>query len=178
MHILWMVLLAFLLSVVVVYSSGFGVGNIDRRTVDPFDLQRYMGDWYEIARIDHPFERGLIGVRATYTLLDATHIEVINSGFDPHTSQRRETHGEGVVSGQVGQLRVSFSRFFSADYNVLAVGEAYEWALVGSRSPRYLWILARTPRLTPELLAHIVQLAVARGYKSEKLLWVDQAVNG
>ncbi|MEG1611577.1 MAG: lipocalin family protein [Alistipes sp.] len=152
------------------------MGNLDRRTVSDFDLKRYMGDWYEIARIDHPFERGLVEVRANYTLVDQTHIEVINSGLNPRTGERKVAHGRGVVTSMAGQLRLSFSRFFSADYNVLAVGEGYEWALVGSRSPSYLWILSRTPHLAPSVLTHILQLAIARGYKSEKILLVDQAV--
>lgn len=161
-----------LLIVGVVY--GAGTDNVDRRTVRMFDLKRYMGDWYEIARYDHPFERGLMEVRASYRLRDDGRIEVHNSGTDLHRERRKTVRGRARTTAQTGRLQVSFFWFFYSDYNVMELGEAYEWALVGSRSAKYLWILSRTPRLPTRTLNHILRLAERRGYKSDGLIFVDQ----
>ncbi|MBR2975459.1 MAG: lipocalin family protein, partial [Alistipes sp.] len=70
---------------------------------------------------------------------------------------------------------VSFFLFFYSDYNILALGEDYEWALVGSKSPNYLWILSRTPQISDATKSHILDIARRRGYDISKLIWVQQA---
>lgn len=131
-----------------------------------------MGRWYEIARFDHSFERGMEYVTADYTLLDDGTVEVVNSGMrggEPHTA-----HGRAKATDTPGRLRVSFFWIFYSDYNVLAMGDNGEWALVGSRSPKYLWILSRTPHLEHGVLDSILAAAEARGYDTSKLIYVEQ----
>lgn len=169
-----MLFLVFISLLIVGVVYGAGTDNVDRRTVRIFDLKRYMGDWYEIARYDHRFERGLIEVRASYRLRDDGRIEVRNSGTALQSERRKTARGKARTTTQTGRLQVSFFWFFYFDYNVMELGEAYEWALVGSRSTKYLWILSRTPRLPTRTLNHILQLAERRGYKSDRLIFVDQ----
>ena len=142
--------------------------NIDTSTVRDFDLRNFMGRWYEIARFDHRFERGMSDVVADYTLLPNGRIEVVNSGMKD--GQLSIAKGKAKISKIPGKLRVSFFWFFYADYNVLAMGQDGEWALIGSKSPKYLWILSRTPTLPEPTLQHIIDIARARGYNTEKLI--------
>lgn len=150
--------------------------RIERRTVSELDLERYMGTWYEIARLETRFERGMTAVKAEYRLLEDGTVEVINSGTCPETGERNVSLGRARKGNCPGQLKVSFLGFFSAPYNVLDLGDHYEWALVGSHSYSYLWILSRTPRLDATLLEEIKLRAREYGYDTEKLLMVDQGV--
>lgn len=150
--------------------------TIDRTPVAKFDLTRYMGTWYEIARYDHKFERGLEAVQATYTLEPDGRVRVENSGFDVRKDQRSEALGKAHATDVPGRLRVSFFWIFYSDYNVLALGPDYSWALVGSRSPKYLWILSRTPTLPQETLDEILRQARQRGYDTDRLIHVDQSL--
>lgn len=143
----------------------------DRRPVALFDLDRYLGTWYEVARYDHPFERGLTDVQARYERLPGGRIAVENSGVELRTGRRRLAHGKAYALAVPGRLRVSFFWIFYADYNVLELGDDYEWALVGGSSSKYLWILARTPSLPARTVNHILRLAEARGYRTGKLLF-------
>lgn len=146
----------------------------DRTPVPTLDLARYMGTWYEIARYDHSFERHLTAVRARYEPGSKGRIAVTNSGVDTRTGRSKTAHGKAHATSLPGQLRVSFFWFFYSDYNVLELGPDYDWALVGSKSPDYLWILSRTPMLPEQTLARILQLAEARGYDTSKLLFIEQ----
>lgn len=143
-------------------------------TVDNFDLNRYMGRWYEIARYDHRFERNLERCEAYYTLEPTGKIGVRNSGINTKTGLLKIADGKAKAGKYPGQLRVSFFLFFYSDYNVLALGDNYEWALVGSRSPKYLWILSRTPSLSDATIEHILSIARERGYNTDDLIWVRQ----
>ncbi len=147
---------------------------INRTTVSEIDLQRFMGHWYEIARYDHPFERHLEAVETDYRLLENGKIEVINRGIDGRTGKEKVARGKARTTDHVGRLRVSFFWFFYSDYNILALGPDYSWALIGSRSPKYLWILSRTPHLPASTLREILHLAEQRGYSTAPLLFIDQ----
>lgn len=170
-----MILVSIILSVLV--GSVLCAPNnhcIDRTTVDTFDLPRFMGRWYEIARYDHRFERRLEAVSTDYTLLSDGTVEVLNRGIDERTGREKVARGKARVTDQPGRLRVSFFWFFYADYNVLALAPDYSWALIGSRSPKYLWILARTPQLSATQLGAILRLAEEKGYATAPLIYVDQ----
>ena len=143
-------------------------------TVDNLDLNRYMGRWYEIARYDHRFERNLERCEAYYTLEPTGKIGVRNSGINTKTGLLKIADGKAKAGKYPGQLRVSFFLFFYSDYNVLALGDNYEWALVGSRSPKYLWILSRTPSLSDATIEHILAIARECGYDTDDLIWVRQ----
>jgi lipocalin len=148
--------------------------SINTTTVEELNVERYMGRWYELARFDHRFERGLERCEAYYTLEPTGRISVRNSGVDAKTGLLRITDGKAKLGKHPGQLRVSFFLFFYSDYNILALGKDYDWALVGSKSPKYLWILSRTPSLPESTIEHILDIARERGYDTDKLIWVRQ----
>ncbi len=146
-----------------------GAQSIDRTTVENFDLMRYLGVWYEIARFDTRFERNLISVTAHYSLNDDGTIRVVNRGYNVRRQEWGESEARATMTDEIGRLRVSFFPLVYADYNILSLGEDYQWALVGSASPEYLWILSRTAELQPSTLDHIIDLAQSRGYDTSKL---------
>lgn len=146
--------------------------GIDRTPVASLELERYMGTWYEIARYDHSFERGLCRVRVHYRMLPGGRIRVVGEGVKYRTGARRSVRGKARTALTPGCLRVSFFWFFYSDYLVLELGENYQWALVGGRSADRLWILSRTPDMPGRTLNRILRLAQKRGYSTGKLLYV------
>ena len=143
--------------------------------VEGFDLERYLGTWYEIARLDHPFERGLTHVKAEYRHLGSGVIEVVNGGYDAVGRRWKEVRGRAVFVGDpgVGRLKVSFFGPFYGAYNVIALDrERYSWAMVCGPSREYLWVLARTPDLDPEILIRLVQQAAALDFEIARLIRV------
>jgi len=156
-------LAAALLVIGVVY--GRAADRTDRTPVPSFDLARYMGTWYEIARYDHPFERGLAGVQARYELRPDGRIGVFNSGTDYRSGRCKRARGKACAGQVPGRLRVSFFWVFYSDYNVMELGGG---------SAKYLWVLSRTPTLPAHTLNRILRLAERRGYRTDRLLFVDQ----
>ena len=148
--------------------------SINRTTVASLDVERYMGSWYEIARFDHSFERDMEYCKAQYSLMPDGKILVENSGVDSRSGKFRVVEGKAKLGSHPGQLRVSFFLFFYSDYNILALDKNYEWALIGSKSPKYLWVLARTPKLPEVVLNEILTEASDRGYDVSKLIMVKQ----
>ena len=146
--------------------------KVDNSTVGGLDLSRYLGDWYEIARFDHSFEGGLTHAKANYELNPDGTIVVTNSGL--LDGKRKESIGKAKTTDTAGLLRVSFFGPFYSDYRVMMLAEDYSYALVGSKSAKYLWILSRTPELPQEVLTEILSVATARGYDTGKLIWVEQ----
>lgn len=145
------------------------------KAVRDFDVDRYLGTWYEIARLDHSFERGLSNVTATYTLRPDGRLTVLNRGFDDAEGEWRSATGRAALIGEDGEarLKVAFFLFFYGGYNVFALDhENYGWALVCGNDRSYLWILARTPTLDKPLLAEILQTARQNGFETDKLIWV------
>lgn len=161
-------LLLSLVLLLVACAFGSNRKSVSHKTVSDLDLNEFMGTWYEIARFDHRFERGMTDVTATYRLLDDGKIEVINRGI--RDGKPMESIGKAKTTDQPGRLRVSFFWEFYSDYDILAMGNNGEWALIGSRSPKYLWILARTPHLAPATLGSIIEQAKALGYNTDKLI--------
>ncbi len=151
---------------------------INKETVKNLDLQRYMGKWYEIARFDHRFERDMVGVTAEYSFLPDGKIQVLNSGYKNSFSGKYKT-AEGKAKqlnpADPGKLKVSFFLWFYADYYVLELDEKeYSYALIGSSSDSYLWILSRTPQLPQATLDLLLNKVRQRGYDTSKLIWVKQ----
>jgi apolipoprotein D and lipocalin family protein len=148
------------------------------QAVNDFELERYLGTWYEIARLDHPFERGLTDVTAEYRPREGGGIEVVNAGFDPEAGERRSAVGKAFFVGDpsVGTLKVSFFGPFYGGYNVIALdAEHYCWSMVAGPNRSYLWILGRTPELDPEVVRRLTDRAAALDFPVEELIWVDQA---
>lgn len=175
--ILFVIVLLILILVAANMLKGFFRSRIDRTTVQTLDLKRYMGTWYEIARIENRFEQGMTAVKAQYRLMDDGSVEVINTGTCPITNDRKVSVGMAHATSKPGQFKVSFMKVFSADYNVLELDENYDWALVGSSSPTYLWVLSRRPSLSADVLENLRIRAQERGYDIEQLIMVDQRAN-
>lgn len=144
--------------------------------VSGFQLPRYLGRWYEIARLDHRFERGLNQVSADYRLRSDGRVEVINRGYDPVKAEWRTARGVARFQGaqDIGSLEVSFFGPFYGAYNVLALDTDYRYALVAGPNRDYLWILARDPQLDPAIRARLVAQANAWGFATGALIYVDQ----
>ncbi len=151
--------------------------GIDSTPVSEFDLERYMGTWFEIARFDNRFERNLINVKAQYELLSNGKVKVVNSGVNSQSGEWQEAVGKARTTRISGRLEVSFFWIFYSPYIVLELDSNYEWALVGSRSDKYLWILSRTAKLPQPTIDHIFKRAKARGYDTTKLMFVEQSPN-
>ncbi|MEQ8860930.1 MAG: lipocalin family protein [Pseudomonadales bacterium] len=141
-----------------------------------FDLDRYLGTWYEIARLDHRFERGLSRVTASYSRRDDGGVNVVNRGYDATEGQWDEATGKAYFTGDadVGRLKVSFFGPFYGGYNVIVLDEGYRFAMVTGPTRDYLWILARTPYLEPTLLKALVERARALGFDVDELIFVAQ----
>jgi len=168
-----------LLSAVLLFLNGGcqteNKSEMNKETVKELNLNRYLGTWYEIARFDHNFEKGLTGVTATYLLSDDGKIKVINQGYKNVLDGKLSiAEGKAKLTDDPGKLKVSFFWIFYADYFVLELDNDYQWALVGSSSSKYLWILSRTPKLDDNVKNMILQKAEERGYDITKLIWVKQ----
>jgi lipocalin len=145
-----------------------------------FELQKYLGTWYEIARFDHSFERGLQGVTATYSPGTNGRIIVVNQGYKNNLNgAMSKATGKARVSknGTPRNLQVAFFLNFYAPYNILELDEHYLYALIGSNSSGYLWILSRTPKMDTTKYNLLIEKAKSRGYNTDKLIKVEQPGN-
>lgn len=144
--------------------------------VENFDAKRYLGRWYEIARFDHSFERGLDQVTATYSTLDDGGIQVINRGFNADRGKWQQSIGKAYFTGSPDRaaLKVSFFGPFYGGYNVIALDKDYQHALVCGPDRDYLWILSRTPTISDEVKQQMLSAAIRQSFKVEKLIWVRQ----
>lgn len=160
------------------FMSSAQTSSYDNSTIEKFDLSKYLGTWYEIARFDHSFERDMQNVTAEYQLRDDGKVDVINSGWKDGKYKVATGKARQPDPGKdPAHLEVSFFLFFYSDYNVMMLDDNYQVALVGSKSPKYLWILARTPQVSDEVLGDILDEADSRGYDTGALIWVDQSRN-
>jgi len=148
------------------------------KVVENFNLDRYLGRWYEIARLDHSFERGLSQVTATYTRREDGGIDVINRGYDMQKGVWNEAVGKAYPLGEPGEgrLKVSFFGPFYGGYNILALDrENYSYALVAGPDRDFLWILARQPQLPETTLKRLVGEARRLGFDTDSLIYVDHS---
>jgi len=144
--------------------------------VSGFDLDHYLGTWYEIARLDHGFERGLQRVSAQYSLRADGGVRVINRGFDVSRGEWREAEGKAyfLEGPQTGRLKVSFFGPFYGSYNIIELDKAdYRYALVCGPDASYLWILASQPQLEPAILRRLIARAESIGFDTERLIYVQ-----
>ena len=141
-----------------------------------FDVDRYAGRWYEVARIDHFFEKGLVRTSADYSRNADGTIKVINRGFDPARQRWKESVGKARFVGETSEaaLKVSFFGPFYGGYNVVALDPQYQWAMVVGSSLDYFWILSRTPTLAQDVKDKLMDQARALGVDEQQVLWVLQ----
>lgn len=146
--------------------------------VQGFELSRYLGTWYEIARLDHRFERGLVDVTAEYSLRDDGGVRVVNKGFDTATGEWSVAEGKAYFIDEktTGRLKVSFFGPFYGAYNIIELDpDNYRYAMVVGPDTDYLWILARDPVLDPGIVERLVARAAALGFPVDELIYPQQA---
>jgi len=163
---LWLVLFSFSLS---------GCTGLPRgvEPVQNFELNRYLGTWYEVARLDHSFERGLTRVMAEYTMRDDGLIKVLNWGYRAESRRWKLVVGkaEFVRSADEGYLKVSFVWPFYGAYVIMELDESYQYALVCGANRNYLWILARKPSLDEAVLERLLARAQELGFATDQLIY-------
>jgi len=147
------------------------------KPIDNFDTEKYLGTWYEIARLDHKFERGMTHVQAIYSKRDKGGLSVVNTGYIETKKQWKSVEGKAYLNGEPneGRLKVSFFGPFYGGYNILVLDDAYQYALVAGPNRDNLWILARTRILDEDIFQALVQQAKAWGFNTEELIKVDQS---
>jgi len=147
------------------------------KPVSDFEINKYLGKWYEIARLDHSFEEGLSQVTAEYTLKDDGGVSVLNRGFLASENEWKEAEGKAyfVNSESEGYLKVSFFGPFYGSYVVFELdSDNYQYAFVSGPNTDYLWLLARTPSVDQELKDMFVQMVKERGFDTKRLIFVEQ----
>lgn len=142
--------------------------------VKNFDITKYLGTWYEIARFDYKWEKNLDQVTATYSKRDDGKIKVQNQGHNSKTGNWEESIGKAKFAQEqtIGALKVSFFGPFYVDYKVILLDDDYRYALVTGESKDYLWLLSRTPTIPEEIREQYVTFAEKHGFDTSKLIWV------
>lgn len=145
------------------------------KAVSPFDLDRYLGKWYEIARFDFRFEKGLNNTTAEYTLRSDGKVKVLNRGYDYEKKTWKEAIGKAKFAGEdtIAMLKVSFFGPFYTGYNVIALDAGYKYALVSGKNFDYLWILSREKTIPENIKTKYVELAKSLGFNVSELLWIE-----
>ena len=172
--------LALMLLIIALQSSCVGVPE-GVKTVTGFELDRYLGTWYELARLDHSFERGMSHVTANYSMRGDGGVSVVNRGFIISKGEWDEATGKAYFVGDndVGQLKVSFFGPFYGAYNILELDkDNYQYALVAGPDRGYLWILARSPTLEPDIMLALVDKARRFDFPVDELIYVNHAEQG
>jgi apolipoprotein D and lipocalin family protein len=145
--------------------------------VSGFQLDRYLGKWYEIARLDHSFERGLERVSAEYSMRDDGGVRVINRGYSVENHEWQEAEGKAYFVGddQTGHLKVSFFGPFYGSYVIFDLDkEDYQNAFIAGNNTSYLWFLSRTPTVSDALKNRFIEQSKALGFDIDALIWVEQ----
>lgn len=148
--------------------------------VKNFDSERYLGTWFEIARLDHSFERGLDQVSATYSMRDDGGIKVVNKGYSAEDKEWQEAIGKAyfVDDENTGHLKVSFFGPFYGSYIIFKMDQVdYQYAFISSYNHEYLWLLSRTPQVSDEVKQDFIDTAAKYGFETEQLIFVDQTLN-
>jgi apolipoprotein D and lipocalin family protein len=165
-----------LLFYVFLLSACLGMPDLVKPVSD-FELNKYLGKWYEIARLDHSFERGLSQVTAKYSLQSDGSVKVINRGFSADDNEWKEAEGKAyfVNSNNEGYLKVSFFGPFYGSYVIFELDkEKYEYAFISGPDLDYLWLLSRAPTVTPEVIKKFISMSEERGFDTEKIVYVHQ----
>lgn len=164
-----------LLSMLLTACTGLPEGV---QPVRPFYAKRYLGTWYEIARLDHSFERGLEQVSAHYSLREDGGIRVLNRGYSAEEGEWKTAEGKAYPMGAAdeGYFKVSFFGPFYGAYGIFELDQQdYQYAFVSGYSTDYLWLLARTPTVSPALIERFREEAAKRGFATDQLILVRQS---
>ncbi len=142
--------------------------------VTSFQIERYLGKWYEIARLDHRFERGLTQISAEYSMRQDGGLKVLNRGYSNEKQEWSEAEGRGyfVQSPNEAYLKVSFFGPFFGSYIVFELDTVnYQYALISGPDKSYFWLLARTPTIDDNLKKKLIAKAAALGFDTTKLIF-------
>lgn len=144
------------------------------QAIDGFEVSRYLGTWYEIARLDHSFERGLDNVTANYSLREDGGVRVINKGYEIKDGEWDSAEGKAyfVETKDMGYLKVSFFGPFYGSYVIFDLDRDYQYSMVSGPNTNYLWILARKPVLEKKTMQRLIDKAQAAGFDTSKLIYV------
>jgi lipocalin len=167
-------------SILILFTAMIFNSVIPQKTpsvVSTVDLNRYMGMWYEIARLPNYFERKLKCTSANYTLRDDGRITVLNKGYYL-TDPQKSTSARGVAwipdRNSPAKLKVQFFWPFSGDYWIMELDKEYRYVLVGDPSHKYLWILAREKEMDEQTYNMLLSKAVENGYDVKSIIRVEQ----
>lgn len=149
------------------------------KAVTSFKKEKYLGKWYEIARIDFKYERNLNNTTAEYSLNTNGTIKVDNKGYDTLNKKWKQSIGKAKFVGDedVAMLKVSFFGPFYGGYNVVAIDEEYKYALIAGGSLDYLWILSRETSIPSDIRSNYIKVAEEIGYDTSRLIWVEHDQN-
>ncbi|MBB2148172.1 lipocalin family protein [Pedobacter gandavensis] len=146
------------------------------KPVANFEVKRYLGTWYEIARFDFRFEKDMDNTIAQYSLDENGNVKVLNSGYNYKKKEWKSANGIAKFRGDknIAALKVSFFGPFYAGYNVLAIDSNYQYALIAGKNLDYLWILSREKSIPDDVKNNYLKIARDLGYDTSKLIWVKQ----
>lgn len=174
MHKIMTMRISAVLVVLMLASVAFALPK-KAKAIETIDKTRYLGKWYEIARLDFYFERGLNNTSAEYALNEKGLIQVINRGFDSKKNKWKEAQGVARfrTDKENGELEVSFFGPFYSEYNVIAVDTNYQYALVVGKNTKYMWILSRETSIPESIKTEYILMAQSIGIDTTQLIWVD-----
>lgn len=143
--------------------------------IKPFEVKRYVGKWYEIARLDFKYEKGLNNTTATYSFNSDGKIKVVNRGYDFKKGKWKQVTGKAkfVKDSNEAKLKVSFFGPFYSGYNVIAIDDEYQYALVAGESLKYLWLLSRKVTMPANVKQDFLDKAKVLGYNTDELVWIQ-----
>jgi apolipoprotein D and lipocalin family protein len=145
--------------------------------VKPFDSEKYLGKWYEIARFDFRFEKGLNNTTANYSMNENGTIKVVNRGYDFRKDRWKQSVGKAkfLSDKDEAKLKVSFFGPFYAGYNVIALDQEYRYALIAGKNLKYLWLLSRETTMPQDVKDNYLSQAIQIGYDTSKLVWIGHS---
>lgn len=172
----------FLILILTILTSCMGVPE-NVTVIKSFDANQYLGTWYEIARLDHSFERDLVNVTATYSLRDDGGIKVINRGYNSKNNEWKQAEGKAYFvepanadGTRTGKLKVSFFGPFYGAYNIIELDKPYyNYVMLCGPDKSYFWILSRSPQLSYPIKQHLIAQAKELGFETDKLIYVEQS---
>jgi len=168
-------IIIFSIGLVALFNSCSSIPK-NAKAIRNFDVDKYLGTWYEIARFDFRFEKDLNNVSAQYSLNKKGNVIVLNSGYNDKKAVWKKAEGLAKFRGakDIAELKVSFFGPFYAGYNVVALDRNYQYALIAGKNLDYLWILSRTKNIPEDVKAEYLRIAQEIGYDTSKLIWVKQ----
>lgn len=166
----------FLIAIVLIFTLvSCKKNDFPLSTVENVDINRYLGTWYEVARFEHFFEKDCKNVTANYSLRDDGQIDVLNKCVKIDDEKLKEANGIAYATDDsFSKLKVSFFRPFYGDYQIIMLGEQYDYAVIGTPSREYFWILSRTKTISEELKSKIIEKMKQEKFDPKLIIWTIQ----